>query len=128
MLAQLFDVFQNLPALQQFDVVVSNPPYVDAQDMAALTAEFLHEPDEALAAGADGLDIVRQILQSAADYLTDHGILVVEVGNSDVALLDQYPGVPFNWPEFSQSIRTILPHLTVYLILIRLFFVLPIVF
>jgi len=97
------DVFQQLPALQQFDVIVSNPPYVDAQDMAALTAEFLHEPDEALSAGTDGLDIVRQILQNAADYLMDHGILVVEVGNSDVALLDQYPGVPFNWPEFSHG-------------------------
>ena len=97
------DVFQSLPASQQFDIIVSNPPYVDAEDMAALTPEFLHEPGEALAAGKDGLDIVRQILRNATDYLTDQGILVVEVGNSDAALMEQYPDVPFSWPEFSHG-------------------------
>lgn len=97
------DVFQNLSAAQQFDVIVSNPPYVDAEDMATLTPEFLHEPGEALAAGVDGLDIVRQMLQQAAGYLSPQGILVVEVGNSDAALLEQFPDVPFVWPEFSRG-------------------------
>ncbi|WP_455209044.1 50S ribosomal protein L3 N(5)-glutamine methyltransferase [Kaarinaea lacus] len=97
------DVFQNLPASQQFDVIVSNPPYVDAAEMAALTPEFLHEPGEALAAGADGLDIVQQILQQAVDYLSAQGILIVEVGNSDAALLERFPDVPFVWPEFSRG-------------------------
>jgi len=97
------DVFKGLPASQQFDVIVSNPPYVDAADMAALTPEFLHEPQEALAAGVDGLEIVKDILRHAADFLSPEGVLVVEVGNSDAALLDQYPGVPFIWPEFSRG-------------------------
>ncbi|HEY5602864.1 MAG TPA: 50S ribosomal protein L3 N(5)-glutamine methyltransferase [Gammaproteobacteria bacterium] len=97
------DVFQNLPAEQSFDVIISNPPYVDTGDMAALSPEFLHEPAEALAAGGDGLDIVKQILQQAADYLSDQGILVVEVGNSETALLEQFPDVPFIWPEFARG-------------------------
>jgi ribosomal protein L3 glutamine methyltransferase len=90
-------------AAQQFDVIVSNPPYVDAADMAALTPEFLHEPAGALAAGRDGLDIIKQILRGAADYLSDQGILVVEVGNSETALLEQFPDVPFFWPDFARG-------------------------
>lgn len=97
------NLFDKLSNGQSFDIIVSNPPYVDAQDMAALTDEFRQEPQTALAAGTDGLDIVKLMLKQAADYLSDQGILVVEVGNSYAALLEQYPDVPFVWPEFERG-------------------------
>ncbi len=62
------DLFAKIPAENQYDLIVSNPPYVDAEDMADLPAEFLHEPELALAAGQDGLDLVRKMLAQAADY------------------------------------------------------------
>lgn len=96
------DVFNKLPG-QRYDLIVSNPPYVDAEDMADLPAEFLHEPELGLASGADGLDITKRILAEAADYLTDQGILVVEVGNSQWALQQIFPDVPFQWVEFTRG-------------------------
>ena len=93
------DGFEGLPK-QRFDLIVSNPPYVDAEDFADMPAEYHHEPALGLACGEDGLDLVRRMLAEAADHLTEQGILVVEVGNSQVHVEALYPEVDFTWMEF----------------------------
>lgn len=93
------NLFAGLTAAR-YDIIVSNPPYVPHQDVLELPAEFQHEPALGLVAGTDGLDIVCVILDEAADYLADDGILVVEVGHSQQRLVEQFPGVPFLWLEF----------------------------
>jgi ribosomal protein L3 glutamine methyltransferase len=86
---------------EKYDLIVSNPPYVDAEDMANLPEEYKHEPELGLACGDDGLDLVREMLRQASAMLNDNGVLFVEVGNSQVHLQAAYPEIPFQWIEFS---------------------------
>jgi len=96
------DGFDGLPG-QRFDLIVSNPPYVDLEDFASMPDEYQHEPELGLACGDDGLDLVRRMLAEAADHLTDDGLLVVEVGNSQVHVEALYPEVDFTWLEFQRG-------------------------
>ncbi|MEW9808943.1 MAG: 50S ribosomal protein L3 N(5)-glutamine methyltransferase [Candidatus Symbiodolus clandestinus] len=98
----LSDLFQQLPA-QQYDLIIANPPYVDAEDMANLPAEFHHEPVLGLAAGPDGLALVEPILKTSARYLSEQGQLFCEVGNSFLALQARYPDLPVQWLPLSSG-------------------------
>lgn len=96
------DVFTNLHGVK-YDIIVSNPPYVDAEDLSMMPDEYHHEPEIGLGSGEDGLDITRCILAEASEHLSEHGVLIVEVGNSMIQLQTKYPQVPFHWFEFEQG-------------------------
>uniref|UniRef100_A0A486XQJ3 Ribosomal protein uL3 glutamine methyltransferase n=1 Tax=Rheinheimera sp. BAL341 TaxID=1708203 RepID=A0A486XQJ3_9GAMM len=98
----LSDGYQALSGAQ-YDLIVTNPPYVDAEDMADLPDEYQHEPELGLASGQDGLALTRRILREAAAHLTDGGVLVCEVGNSMVQLQHDMPDVGFDWLEFTHG-------------------------
>jgi len=96
------DIFAALQG-QRYDLIVTNPPYVPEEEMQQLPAEFGHEPSVGLQAGADGLDIIIQILKQAAGHLAENGILVAEVGHTQDLLLARYPEVPFMWLDLEHG-------------------------
>ncbi|MCF6204177.1 MAG: 50S ribosomal protein L3 N(5)-glutamine methyltransferase [Methylococcaceae bacterium] len=96
------DLFKALPR-KKYDVIVSNPPYVAIQEWKDLPAEYHQEPEMGFTGGANGLDLVLRILIDANDYLTEQGVLIIEVGSSSETLQQLFPQVPFYWLEFEQG-------------------------
>jgi ribosomal protein L3 glutamine methyltransferase len=96
------DLFAPLEG-RRYDLIITNPPYVDAEAMAALPAEYRHEPPLAFAGGPDGLDIVRRILAEAPAHLTPAGGLVCEIGTGREILDAEYPHLPFLWLDTEES-------------------------
>jgi ribosomal protein L3 glutamine methyltransferase len=96
------DMFAALKG-KKYDLIISNPPYVDAPSMATLPREYQSEPQIALGSGAAGLDHTHTILREAAKHLNDNGILVVEIGHNREALIDAYPDLPFAWLDTSSG-------------------------
>jgi len=97
------DVYEGLPAGRRYDLIVSNPPYVDATAMQSLPPEYRHEPGHALDAGADGLDVAVPLLEGARRHLAPGGLVVLEVGNAADALAARFPRLPLIWPEFERG-------------------------
>ncbi|MDK4556078.1 50S ribosomal protein L3 N(5)-glutamine methyltransferase [Kingella kingae] len=93
------DLFEGLDGT--YDLIISNPPYVDAESVAELPEEYLHEPELALGSGEDGLDATRQILLQVAKFLNPQGVLLVEIGHNRDVLERAYPELPFMWLETS---------------------------
>jgi len=94
------DLFAKL-GNNRYDLIISNPPYVDADTVTTFPQEYLHEPKMALGSGQDGLDATRIILKNAAQHLTENGVLVVEIGHNRDALEAAYPNLPFTWLDVS---------------------------
>ncbi|MEQ1621883.1 MAG: 50S ribosomal protein L3 N(5)-glutamine methyltransferase [Methylococcales bacterium] len=96
------DLFKSLPSTQ-YDIIVSNPPYVSHVEWTGLAPEFRAEPDMGFLGGQSGLDLVLRILVDARDYLKANGILIVEVGSSAQTLQDAFPDLPFYWIDFERG-------------------------
>ncbi len=96
------DFFGKL-AGRRYDIIVSNPPYVGTAEFNGLPAEYGHEPAAALLSGRDGMDAVRVLLAQAAGHLTDAGVLIVEVGNTEARLRRAFPQLPFVWLSFERG-------------------------
>lgn len=96
------DLFSGLIG-QQYDIIVSNPPYVSRDELKQLPLEYTHEPEFGLVSGIDGLDAVVKILQQASGFLKPDGILVVEVGNTESIMEERFPTLPFTWLEFERG-------------------------
>jgi ribosomal protein L3 glutamine methyltransferase len=96
------DLFAPLSG-QRYDLIISNPPYVAAEEMALLPPEYLHEPQMALSGGDDGLDVVRRIIDEAPAYLAENGGLLVEIGTGRDALELDYPEIEFMWLDSEES-------------------------
>ncbi len=96
------DLFESIPN-KQYNIIVSNPPYVDEEDFDEIPSEYLAEPKLGLTSGKDGLELTRKLLSQADQYLAKNGILIVEVGNSAFALEQFYPDVEFTWLEFERG-------------------------
>lgn len=98
------DLFSALPSPSddtRFDLMICNPPYVNAQSMASLPLEYHAEPEISLAGGSDGMDLIRKIISQAKDYLKPDGALVLEIGNEAKNFSDAFPEIPVTWLEVS---------------------------
>ena len=94
------NAFDKVPG-KRYDLIISNPPYVNAESVNRLPPEYLHEPEMALGSGEDGLDFTHIILREARQHLTDDGLLIVEIGHNRDELEAAYPNLPFTWLETS---------------------------
>ena len=92
----------------RFDLIICNPPYVNAESMSKLPAEYLAEPSLALAGGEDGMDLIRKIIAGAPDYLTDRGALLLEIGNEYEHFKNAFPQIPVIWMEVSAGDQQVL--------------------
>jgi ribosomal protein L3 glutamine methyltransferase len=105
------DLWEALPEPNEedrFDLIICNPPYVNADSMSKLPAEYLAEPHLALAGGEDGMDLIRKIIAGAADYLTDRGALLLEIGNEFENFKNAFPQIPVIWMEVSAGDQQVL--------------------
>jgi len=105
------DLWEALPEPNEedrFDLIICNPPYVNADSMSKLPAEYLAEPALALAGGEDGMDLIRKIIAGAPDYLTDRGALLLEIGNEYEHFKNAFPQIPVIWMEVSAGDQQVL--------------------